>query len=190
MAKVGRIAAAHYYGPDHRDSRSAPLSRRHHLRNQQNKQKETRRFDAGTKVNFVHLYKICELKLWESPIYLIYEFRFHHINESLMFKSLSYLIRTDMLLKEQAIDDFQQIRESLEEHGLGLDDLTEGIVRVTPSCEEMLVDCIWKSDLVPCNLLFSSRLTDEGLCCSFRAERNDHYLHTDQRYFKIFQIVM
>lgn len=96
-----------------------------------------------------------------------------------MLKSLSYVIKLDMLLSQQ-VEEFHRIKESLKEHGLDTEDLVEAMMKVAPSCEDLLVDCVWKSEVIPCDQLFSPRLTDEGLCCSFQSEHDDHGIRKSQ----------
>ena len=46
------------------------------------------------------------------------------------------------------------------------------------TCEDLLIDCSWQSELVPCAELFVLVPTDDGLCCGFnnldREWRPDH----------------
>lgn len=41
------------------------------------------------------------------------------------------------------------------------------MIKVSQPCHEMLVDCKWKSESLPCHDLFNPEITDEGMCCSF-----------------------
>ncbi|KAF5296272.1 hypothetical protein FQR65_LT10267 [Abscondita terminalis] len=43
------------------------------------------------------------------------------------------------------------------------------ILRVNPSCQEILKVCLWKQETMECEDLFNSALTDDGLCCTFNA---------------------
>ncbi|KAK4879623.1 hypothetical protein RN001_007769 [Aquatica leii] len=43
------------------------------------------------------------------------------------------------------------------------------ILRVNPSCQEILKVCLWRQDEMSCEDLFNSALTDDGLCCTFNA---------------------
>jgi Amiloride-sensitive sodium channel len=35
------------------------------------------------------------------------------------------------------------------------------------TCDDLLLDCQWKNQPVPCDQLFTPRITDNGICCGF-----------------------
>lgn len=100
--------------------------------------------------------------------------RYRGVNESLVLQSLRFLIKMNWLAGDE--EPFNQVRKLLEEQNLNVDDLVDMMRKVTPSCGDVIIDCLWKSDVVPCERLFVFRLTDDGICCSFNVDENDRYI--------------
>lgn len=40
-------------------------------------------------------------------------------------------------------------------------------LQLTPTCEKMLLHCMWAGQVVPCMKLFQLRRTNQGYCCVF-----------------------
>lgn len=91
-----------------------------------------------------------------------------------MHKCLYFFVKWSTIMKES--HEFRQIQASLKEYNLDSEDLSSILHRVTPSCSDLILDCIWKTDAVPCDRLFSLKMTDSGPCCSFTPEGKDRFL--------------
>lgn len=105
--------------------------------------------------------------------------RYIGINQTLLLTTLRYLIKFDSLLNRE--EEFRKVRRSLEEAGLGMEDVLNALIRVTPTCGDLIVDCLWRSESVSCERIFSPWVTDEGICCSFLVDDNEHYLYGIQK---------
>ncbi|XP_052738086.1 uncharacterized protein LOC112050215 [Bicyclus anynana] len=46
--------------------------------------------------------------------------------------------------------------------------LPEALMRVTPSCQSIVLNCRWHRYTIPCEMLFEKELTDWGACCVSR----------------------
>ncbi|XP_057371714.1 pickpocket protein 28-like isoform X2 [Daphnia carinata] len=88
------------------------------------------------------------------------------MNYSSLVKTIRYMTKFDDLLSEDEDDGFQQLLQELTEHNIKIADLVEVVRQVRPACNDMVVDCQWKSNIVACERIMSLRPTDDGYCCS------------------------
>ncbi|CAH2258254.1 jg20533, partial [Pararge aegeria aegeria] len=69
-----------------------------------------------------------------------------------------------------------QRKKTNHEHLLILEDilvknnltLPEALMRVTPACHRIVLNCRWQIYMMPCEVLFKKELTDWGACCVAR----------------------
>lgn len=69
---------------------------------------------------------------------------------------------------------FQSFLDAFDSNGTY--DTTYNMRRLTPSCESMLLRCIWRGVERPClepHTMFAARSTQYGFCCTFNYVRPD-----------------
>ncbi|KAF5271322.1 hypothetical protein FQA39_LY08120 [Lamprigera yunnana] len=78
-------------------------------------------------------------------------------------------------VEQMLLDDYCNSNNSfsnittVSDEGTKWDNVLKFILRVNPSCQEILKVCLWRQEEMPCEDLFNSALTDDGLCCTFNA---------------------
>ncbi|KAK4879622.1 hypothetical protein RN001_007768 [Aquatica leii] len=89
------------------------------------------------------------------------------------------IIESGTEVEKMLLDDYCNSNSSFTNLTLASDEATKWetvqkfILRVNPSCQEMLKVCLWRQDERLCERLFNSALTDDGLCCTFNALPQD-----------------
>ncbi|XP_031343039.1 pickpocket protein 28-like [Photinus pyralis] len=78
-------------------------------------------------------------------------------------------------VEKMLLDDYCNSNNSFSNISTTSDEATKWenvqkfILRVNPSCQEILKVCTWKQEEMSCLDLFNSALTDDGLCCTFNS---------------------
>ncbi|XP_045764044.1 sodium channel protein Nach-like [Maniola jurtina] len=75
--------------------------------------------------------------------------------------ALSHVLRR----KKTPIEHFLILEEILVKNNLTL---PQALMRVTPPCHSIVLNCRWQGHMMPCKLLFRKELTDWGACCVSR----------------------
>ncbi|KAK5646216.1 hypothetical protein RI129_004680 [Pyrocoelia pectoralis] len=85
------------------------------------------------------------------------------------------IIEAGTEVEKMLLDDYCNLNNSFSNLSTSSDEATKWenvqkfILRVNPSCQDILKVCMWKQEELPCLELFNSALTDDGLCCTFNA---------------------
>ncbi|XP_074029493.1 sodium channel protein Nach [Leptinotarsa decemlineata] len=78
------------------------------------------------------------------------------------FRLLAQLIRNTRI--DTPFSNFSQLQDILDEHKMSIETVMQ---KLTPSCDEILVRCLWKGEEKRCDSIFEQIKTTEGFCCSF-----------------------
>ena len=98
--------------------------------------------------------------------------RYENISYDLISSTLRRLAQIDTLLGKE--DELKEAADILNRNGIYSDELVEILNRTAPSCDDIVIDCIWQGIKGPCANLIRQRLTDFGICCSFSPNESDH----------------
>ncbi|KAM3958212.1 sodium channel protein Nach [Aphomia sociella] len=81
------------------------------------------------------------------------------------------LFRTAIrVLKKKSVEqkELQILEDLLHQNRMSL---TEGLLKYSPTCTDILVTCRWQNVFVPCENLFVKQLTEWGVCCLLNEHR-------------------
>ena len=92
------------------------------------------------------------------------------ISYELILQSLRYLAKIDESNKQES--DLRNISQVIKSHNISTEELVHILGQTSPSCDELIIDCLWKSNEMKCVQLFRPRPTDDGICCSFYNRRS------------------
>ena len=98
--------------------------------------------------------------------------RYRNISYDQISQTLHDLTNIDLLTFKER--ELKLAAEIFARHGIHSDELVDIFRRTTPSCDDIIIDCIWDDTLGPCAHLIRQRLTDDGICCSFSPNETDH----------------
>ena len=98
--------------------------------------------------------------------------RYRHISYELITETLRHFSRFDILTHRS--QELKAAAKILNQYGVDSDQVVDILNRTSPSCDDIIIDCVWDDTFGPCAHLIRQRLTDDGICCSFSPNETDH----------------
>ena len=90
-------------------------------------------------------------------------------NRTKQLRLIQHVLDANRVTIDQLVDFNRQVSmiTIITEHNVKL--LT--LIQVMITCEDILLDCKWQDEEIPCSKLFTLRPTDLGYCCGFNYQR-------------------